>query len=429
MRLLYITNAFPYPLTSGHLRHYHLIRTLACRHEVTLLSVVGPRYTEEHRAALAPFTRRVLVFESSSIGLSFWRKAGNQLRALIHAEPIERAALHIRDAIVLLRRCQNFDAAILSGKRTTPALEALEGLPVLCDICDADSVRLRGALRHASPTHLPGLFLDHLRVLRTERSLIQRADHLFFASSRDRDSLLDGPAENATVVPNGVDTEFWSRSSATRGRDTVIFTGAMQYPPNTDAALFLIREVLPRIRRARPHTRLLIVGRDPTTRLHRAGSSPGVTVTGAVDDIRPYLEESTVFAAPIRFGAGIQNKVLEALAMELPVVASPLAADGLRTEDGDAPPVEIAVTVDQFADAVIAHCEQAEKNPAPWTAGRRFVERSFDWNHAVEKVEHVLDGVVAGARTISGGASSRSSQHSSLAGSAPEPGSSSRRQR
>src|SRR5262249_35119838 len=149
------------------------------------------------------------------------------------------------------------------------------------------------------------------------------------------------------------------------GANTIAFTGAMDYPPNTDAALYLVETILPLVQRAIPDARALIVGRDPPARLARAGQRPGVTVTGFVDDVRPYLEQATVFAARLRSGAGIQNKVLEALAMELPVIASPLAADGLRTEDGQTPPAQIVRGVQEFADQIVRALRERASNPAP----------------------------------------------------------------
>ena len=222
--------------------------------------------------------------------------------------------------------------------------------------------------------------------------LIGNAAHLLFASVRDRDALV-GRSSRATVVPNGVDTGFWRRVAPERGANTIAFTGAMDYPPNTDAALYLAETILPLVQRTIPDARALIVGRDPPPRLERAGQLPGVTVTGFVDDVRPYLEQATVFAAPLRFGAGIQNKVLEALAMELPVVASPLAADGLRTEDGQTPPAQVAGSAQEFADLIVRALHERASDPAPDTAARRYVETHFVWRRSGEKLDQVLGSV------------------------------------
>jgi len=145
-----------------------------------------------------------------------------------------------------------------------------------------------------------------------------------------------------------------------------------------------------------PGAQVLIVGRDPTPRLQRAGKQPGVTVTGFVDDVRPYLERATVFAAPLRFGAGIQNKLLEAMAMEVPVVASPLAADGLRTESGQRPPVAVASDREQFAAKIVQQLKRRADQPAPDAEARRFVHDHFVWSRSAAQLENIFRTVTAG---------------------------------
>jgi len=137
----------------------------------------------------------------------------------------------------------------------------------------------------------------------------------------------------------------------------------MHYAPNVDAAFHLIRDVFPVVRVEIPDAQLHIVGRDPTPELRAAQNVPGVTIIGFVEDVRPWLEGATVFASPIRFGAGIQNKVLEAMAMELPVVASTVAADGLRTNEGTMPPVDIADDPSQWLDSSSTTSGRAKIRP------------------------------------------------------------------
>lgn len=399
MHILYLTNGFPYPLTSGYLRHYFLIKELSQRHRITLLSIVGANFATEHVAALTPFTERVLPFACANGRRSIRRKAISRLRSLAGGDEATR---QMRAAIERLIQEESFDVVLFSGKRAFPAIKHLDGLskssrhrlPVVADMCDATSMRIRGRMRYAGLLRLPPLLLDYLQVRRVERMLISNAAHVLFAACRDRDALLGGSAGRATVVPNGVDLDFWTRSSHDRGRDTIIFTGAMGYPPNTDAALYLIEEILPLVRHSIPDAQALIVGRDPPARLLSAGRRPGVTVTGFVDDVRPYLEQATVFAAPLRFGAGIQNKVLEAMAMEVPVVASHLAADGLRTEEGQQPPIQVAHDRQQFAELISRRLAERASDPAPDVEARHFVQAHFTWNRSGAKVEQVITEVV-----------------------------------
>jgi glycosyltransferase involved in cell wall biosynthesis len=394
MRILYLTNSFPYPLTSGYLRHYFLIRELSQHHAITLLSIVGANFANENIAALAPFTERVLTFTSKSKSGSLRRKVIGRVKSLAGGAKADEAVRQMRAAVQRMTREKPFDVVLFSGKRTYPAIQDMDTLPLVVDMCDATSVKVRGSVRYTRSARLPLLLLDYAQVRSAERMLIRNAAHLLFASYRDREALLGRTGNHATVVPNGVDLDFWRRSSPERGVNTIVFTGAMDYPPNTDAALYLIEEILPPLQRAIPDVRVLIVGRDPPPRLVRAGQRPGVTVTGFVDDVRPYLEQTTVFAAPLRFGAGIQNKVLEAMAMEVPVVASPLAADGLRTEDGQQPPVAVARGAQEFADLIGRHLLDRAGAPAPDSAARCYVESHFLWRRSGEKLEQVIDNVM-----------------------------------
>jgi polysaccharide biosynthesis protein PslH len=394
MRVLYLTNGFPYPLTSGYLRHYYLIKELSQRHAITLLSIVGASFTAEHAAAMAPITQQVLTFPSASRSGSFRRKAIGRLRSLAGGASGDQAVRRMRAAVERLTGEEPFDVVLFSGKRTLPAIARMDKLPLVVDMCDATSVKIRGSVRYTRAARLPLLLLDYLQVRSAERMLIRNAAHLLFASCRDREALVGRAPNRATVVPNGVDLDFWKRSSRERGANTIVFTGAMDYPPNTDAALYLIEEILPLVQRSIPDARALIVGRDPPPRLVGAAQRPGVTVTGYVDDVRPYLEQATVFAAPLRFGAGIQNKVLEAMAMEVPVIATPLAVDGLRTEDGLRPPVQVARTQQEFAELIVQRLHAVSGDSAPDSAARGYVEAHFVWRSSGGKLEQVIDSVV-----------------------------------
>jgi glycosyltransferase involved in cell wall biosynthesis len=315
------------------------------------------------------------------------------MRSLITGD---EAVRRMREAVARLTREERFDLMLFSGKRTFPAIEQLRTLPIVADMCDATSIRIRGSMRYARLRRLPQLLVEYQQVRRVERALVRTAAHLLFASGRDHDALLGLAQTRATVVPNGVDLEFWRRSSGERGADTLVFTGAMDYPPNTDAALVLIEGILPLVRRTVPDARVLIVGRDPPPQLVRAGQQPGVTVTGFVEDVRPYLEQATVFVAPLRFGAGIQNKVLEAMAMEVPVIASPLAADGVRAEGGQEAPVHVAHDQQQFAQLIIRRLAERATTAAPDTEARRYVEQHFVWRRSGELLEQVLTNLASG---------------------------------
>jgi glycosyltransferase involved in cell wall biosynthesis len=397
-RVLYLVNGFPWPLTSGYLRHYFMIRELSRRgHRVSLLAITPFGFEPDDRAQLEPYTERIVTVDSHRRNRSLRRRAARRLGSISIGEG---AARRLRDEVADLLAVVPHDVVLFSGRRTYPALEAAAGLPVVADVCDATSSRLRGNMRYASVGRFPLLVAEYIEVRRIERALLQRAVHLLFASVRDRDALLGpGAGDRATVLPNGVDLDYWRRPDGSPlGRNEIVFTGGMAYPPNSDAALFLIDEVLPRVRAEIPDAHLSIVGRDPIRKLVAAGATPGVTVTGLVPDIRPYLEAASVFAAPLRFGAGIQNKVLEALAMGVPTVASPNGAGGLVTTEGIRPPMTVVSPKDpaRFAAALVKRLVAAAADPTPSTEGPAFVGRHFSWARSGELLDTVLREAAGG---------------------------------
>ncbi len=390
MRILYVTNGFPYPLTSGYLRHYFLIRQLARAHQITLLSLVRPDFADEHREAMRSFTEELFTFPVMAKNGSLVGNTLTQARTLLGREPAMR---EMCATMARLTGRSTYDLVLLSGRQTYPVLECLGGLPVVVDVCDAAAARLRGTLPYVRPSRKPLAWVSYQRMKQIETHLIRGADQLLFISPRDRDAALGGSARDCTIVPNGIDTEAWARSTPTRGQQEIVFTGGMNYPPNTDAALLLIERILPLVRREVPGVHLSIVGRDPPARLIKAGRRAGAEVTGFVDDVRPYLERATLLAAPIRFGAGMQNKVLEAMSMGLPVITSAVVADGLRPEAGQAAPVEIAETPQDFAGRIVRQLIDSQADPSPDTMAREFVEEHFCWGQSGEILEEVIHQV------------------------------------
>jgi glycosyltransferase involved in cell wall biosynthesis len=396
MRILFITDGFPFPLTSGYLRHYHLIRVLSEKHDITLFSAVDASFKPAHAEAMASYTSRVMTFMSKATkSKSLYRRAVKWVRTLMGSN---HTLIQMRDAFKKLMDEEKFDVVILSGEYTYHVIRGIDTPPVISDLCDAYSLRTKGRMKHASPLSLVTLWIKYFDLKRLELKVIEKAKYILFASQRDAVIVPEQFSNKSVILPNGVDTDYWRRTSTVLGGNTIIFTGAMHYPPNNDAALYLISDILPIVKKSFPGLKTLIVGHSPSEKLVEVASQQeGVTVTGFVDDMRPYLEQATLFAAPLRFGSGIQNKVLEALAMELPIVGTSIAADGLYTAASKAPPVRVADTTEEFAQMLVKELTACAQNPAPFTEGREFVEQNFVWASSIAKLEVILDEMSDGA--------------------------------
>jgi glycosyltransferase involved in cell wall biosynthesis len=232
------------------------------------------------------------------------------------------------------------------------------------------------------------LLFHYVKERRLEKKLARKTPYRCFISTRDRENLL-GPLNRSEIVPQGVDDTYWKRSFPPSGRNCIAFSGVMSYAPNADAAVFLLDTILPLVRRVFPKLEVLIVGRDPSSELvNVAQRYDDVTITGAVDDVRPFLERADVFVAALRFASGVQNKVLEAMAMELPVVTTPVVAAGLCV-DGCEPPLVIGLDAEEIAACIIRLLVHPEERARLSLAGRRFVQTHCSWSHSAEKLERL----------------------------------------
>ena len=388
MRILYLTAFFHHPLLGGSQRHYFFARELAKRHEVVLLSLARGPVPANALADVASFAAEVGVFEERP-------RNGSRIARLWAAKQArEQLLADVRRRVV----SESFDVAVVHGKLLAPVLECLGPVPPVYDLCDATSMRLLGSLRYGSRLKAPAYASGYLQTRRLEQRLVRDVEYHAFISPRDRDAVEEASPRSA-IIPNGVDVDYWTPArDGAPGTPRVVFTGVMRYAPNEDAALQLIDHVLPHLVDRIPGLEVAIVGREPKQRLLDRAATSGVAVTGAVDDVRPYLDSSTVFAAPIRFGAGMQNKVLEAMAMELPVVATSLVADGIRLDDGTTPPIVVADRPEELAAAVAELIASPERCRALGRAGREYVGEHFVWTVSAAKLEELCIAATRGAK-------------------------------
>lgn len=210
-------------------------------------------------------------------------------------------------------------------------------------------------------------------------------------SEADRDELRGiNPSLNIDVIPNGVDLRYFTPDNReTREPYTLLFTGNYEYAPNVDAALRLAREVLPAVQARIPEARLWLVGNAPPPEL-LALANDSITVTGRVPDVRPYLARASVFVSALCFGAGIKNKVLEALAMGCPVIATPLSIDGIEARDGQ----EVVIAgLDALPETVIRLLNDALLRQMLSANGRALIESRYSWARVAEMYERLYQAV------------------------------------
>lgn len=394
MRILHITPSFQHPKVRGPNRHYHFLRELSKNHAVTLLTLARSEIPTEAREEIASYTEQVITYEVKPTN-------GSSASRPITSAPIysdsrlerewrlRQAVRQMRKTFRSLTRVEKYDVVLFHGKSVFPVIEDWNGLPIVVDFCDATSLRIRDRMNYVDGTKRLLLKLRYIQVRRIEEKLVRKTPYLAFISSRDREAIL-GLDSKADIIANGLDLNYWRRKTDSARTNCLALSGVMDYAPNEDAALYLTDEILPLLRQSSPDIEVIIIGRDPTPALiDRSKRHPEVTVTGYVDDMRPYLEQATIFAAPVRYASGQQNKIQEALAMEIPVVTTSIVAAGVQAEGGQEAPVYVADGAQAFADSVIDLLEKPEERLRLASLGRQYAEEHYDWSRSAEHLERM----------------------------------------
>jgi glycosyltransferase involved in cell wall biosynthesis len=235
---------------------------------------------------------------------------------------------------------------------------------------------------------------------RYERDELAHFHQLIITSESDRDRLsqLIGQPKDIQVVRNGVDTSYFSPLSAPRITNSLVFCAKLDYFPNTQAILSFCQNILPRVWRRRPDTRLTIVGNNPPKAVHALSKDKRITVTGYVPDIRPYLGTASIALAPLLVAAGMQNKILEALAMGTPIVTTPHCSRTLGTQNGVH--LLVAEETQAFADDIVKLLEDPLLAQQLGRAGRQFVIEHYSWATSANTLNQLYNSMIVPQRQM-----------------------------
>lgn len=397
LRVLFIS---PYLPSRIRVRPYNLIKYLAAQgHKITLLALVPPREDDRDLSTL-----RAWCTEVRTVTLPRWRTFWNGLRALPSPTPLQAAYSRSPDMTALIKEAQaeqSFDVVHVEHLRGSELSYAVSGAPIVFDSVDSITLLFEQVLA-SGPTWRSRLMagLDLARTRHYEGRLLSRYRRVLVTSPRDKERLarlsIDPSAHDRLVIlPNGVDLDYFSPLGFKREPLTIIFTGKMSYHANIAAAMDLATKIMPLVWQRFPEARLTIAGKDPSIELLELAADPRVVVTGTVPDLRPYLAQATVAVTPIRYGVGIQNKVLEALAMATPLISTPQATAALQLQPGQ--DLLIGNTPGAIAEAIITLLKDEVMRQRIGQAGRRYVETYHDWRMAAQKLEQIYLEAMASA--------------------------------
>lgn len=394
MTVLFLTHRLPYaPNRGDRVRAYFLLRYLRERADVHLVSLV-------HDAAEAAKVRELspLVSSVHTAAVPRWRNLARSLGALPSARPTTHTMLdspaldHAIDSAVRTAR-PDVVVAYCSGMARCALRAPLSAFPLVLDMVDVDSAKWRDLGRITMPP-LGWIYRREARVLGAFEALAAaRASVTMVVTPREQETLrVMAPTAHIEVVPNGVDLEALRPQTPPSATPNVVFCGVMNYAPNAHAATWLARDIWPLVRARRPDATLTLVGSEPTAAVVALASSDmGIVVTGAVPDVRPYLWNAAVAAAPIVTARGIQNKVLEAVAAGLPTVVTPNIAEALPRQI--LPAITSAAGTEAIAASIVDLLNQSPDTRRA-IAGRADID-ALTWERQLEPVERLLRDAVA----------------------------------
>lgn len=388
MKFLFLANRVPYPPYRGDkLKIYNLARRLAGRHELHLLTFAQTEEDLQYKAELEKiFTKVHFIY------LPKWRSALNCLSALWSKLPLQ--VLYFKSAA--MRRKVNevlaadaFDAIHVQHLRMSPYLAGMHNVPRILDMPDAFSMYWERR-KKAQKNPFLKIFetIEQRRVLKYEH-VMAAYDMALVCSQEDLDYLVaQHDLHNINLLPNGVDLDTFKGGNHDYSHNhTLLFTGNMDYAPNVDAVGYFAEDILPLIRQQHPQVKFVIAGQRPVKKVQELANDH-IEVTGFVKNLAAVYNTASVVVAPLRFGAGTQNKVLEAMAMGVPVVCSSVGFKGLGIESGEGAIMQTEATA--FANSVIALLDSQEKRKTVGEKGMAVMRARFGWDAIAQMLEGYL---------------------------------------
>ena len=388
-KLLVILSRVPYPIEKGDkLRAYYQIKQLSQSHEVFVFALNDPGSpaSPKSKDILLQFCKGVEIFD-----LSYWGIALRLAKALISGTPLQVGYFYSKKAEERLNTlihdiepdhiyCQLVRTAMYAKPHTL--------IPATLDYMDALSKGVERRIPKVNGFWKFVYKLESDRLRSFEKNAFHWFKHSLIISGQDRSHLPLSPKERSAIhiIPNGVDMEYFKPMELNKTHD-LLYCGNMNYPPNIDAAIYLVHHILPLLIKKQPGIKLMIAGANPSPKVLRLAGKH-VTVTGWVDDIRQCYATAKVFLAPMQTSIGMQNKILEAMAMKIPCITSVMANNAIEATNGES--ILLGTTPEEYA----MHAEKLLNNPQKANQmsdkAYEFVHQRYSWKHVSDYLEQIF---------------------------------------
>ena len=387
MKILIVLPRFPYPLEKGDkLRAYNQIKGLSKTNEIVLFCVSHKKVRQGDIDKLKPYCSAIKVVKPSKL-VAY----ANVVKSFFSIDSLQVGywnSKKIRASYSRFERKQKPDVVYCQMIRTMEWVAKSE-FPKVLDFQDALSKNVERRMYKTKGLFRKILHYEFKMLRSCEYDAFSCFDAFTIISEQDRDAVPHTRNSEIKVLPNGVDTDYFKPQDCESKYD-VLFCGNMNYAPNVDAALFLAKEVMPLVWKHRPETTLLLAGANPAVSVRNLQTSK-IKVTGWVDDIRECYAQAKIFVAPMQIGSGLQNKLLEAMAMRKPCITSPLANNALGAMDGKQ--IFEAEVAQDYADYILRLLTDKAEADELAANGYNFVMENYNWDKYSKELENLLEEV------------------------------------
>jgi polysaccharide biosynthesis protein PslH len=389
VKILYVCHRFPYPpKRGGKIRPFNMIRHLNQSHEVTVCSLSRSDTETAEAQGIAPHCADFHIGQVDE-RLQMLRMIAT-LPTPITASASYFHSTKLARTIDRLLAERAFDLIFVHCSSVAHFVSHVREVPKILDYGDMDSQKWL-EYAHYKPFPLSmGYWWEGKRLEAEEKRLARKFDFCTATTAAEWETLRAyGVQTPADWFPNGVDAEFFSPGEDPYDPETVVFVGRMDYYPNQQCMFDFCANVLPALKARRPSIKLQIVGADPSPAVRRLGDIAGVTVTGSVPDVRPYVTRAALTVAPLQIARGTQNKILESMAMGVPVVCSKAAAGGVDAVPGEH--LLVAETADEICNAVLRLVAAPAERARLAQAGRARVLSNHAWASSMRRLDGIID--------------------------------------
>jgi len=393
MKILFVCHRFPFPpKRGGKIRPFNIIRHLAADHDVTVCSLARSDEEAREGEGIAPYCARYEMAQVSEPVQVMRMVARVPTRVPSSMGYFYSPALAHR--VRKLLAAEHFDLVFVHCSSVAQYVADVVGVPKILDFGDMDSQKWLEYARYKPFPLSLGYRFEGRKLEREEARLARRFD-LCTATTRAEWETMQSLGTGVATgwFPNGVDSDYFRPTAEGYDPDTICFVGRMDYYPNQECMFGFCAHTLPLVRARRPGVKLLIIGADPSPAVRKLGDLPGVTVTGSVADVRPYLYRSALMVAPLNIARGTQNKILEAMAAGVPVVTSGVAAGGVDALEWEH--LLVARSPGECAQAVLHVLEEPTERGRLAAAGRARVLSHHAWPQSMKRLDGIIERCLA----------------------------------